>query len=105
MGDAFRAVSDVFLLKFCPFFSVFFVAIDGGIYLTQEGVKDAILGFNPSIAFAQVISCCFFQCLCSLLFFQGFPTMVFAYMTHVGFPPIAAELINPTTLRTSAVVR
>jgi amino acid permease len=74
-------------------YAVVFVAADGIIYLTQtiphsNGTAPVIIeGFNPSIQFAV-----------------AFPNLVFAFMTHVGFVPIAAELVNPTMMRTGVVV-
>ncbi len=74
-------------------YAVVFVAADGVIYLTQTlpasnmTAPAIISGFNPSIAFAS-----------------GFPNVVFAFMTHVGFIPIAAELVNPSMVRTGVVV-
>ena len=68
-------------------YAVFFVAIDGIIFLMHNPAPPLIEGFNPSINFAK-----------------GFPNVVFAFMTHVGFVPIAAELRNPTMKRHTAVV-
>ena len=71
-------------------YAAFFIVADGIIYLVNNSGADApvyISGFEHSITYAQ-----------------GFPTIVFAFMTHVGYPPIAAELVNPTMLRSGAVV-
>jgi amino acid permease len=73
-------------------YAVVFVTADGISFLTSQvaaglPVPDYIHGFNPSITFAQ-----------------SFPNIVFAFMTHVGFVPIAAELMNPTMARTGVVV-
>jgi amino acid permease len=68
-------------------YTVLFVVVDGIIFLANNEAPPIIMAFNPSITFAQ-----------------GFPNIVFAFMTHVGFVPIAAELMNPTMKRTSMVV-
>lgn len=69
-------------------YAAVFIIVDGIIYLiNEENAPHIIHGFTHSITYAR-----------------GFPTIVFAFMTHVGFPPIAAELINPTLLRSGAVV-
>lgn len=69
-------------------YAVVFVAAEGAVYLsTESNPPPVIQGFNPSIQFVV-----------------GLPTIVFAFMTHVGFVPIAAELVNPTMLRTGLVV-
>ena len=56
-------------------YAVVFVSADGIEFLTsaKSNIPDIISGFNPSITFAQ-----------------AFPNIVFAFMTHVGFVPIAA---------------
>lgn len=69
-------------------YAVGFVSVDGIIFLATAPVRPAIVqGINLS-----------------LFFFQGFPTLFWAFVTHIGFVPIYSEMSNPTPKRSFMLV-